>query len=812
MLSCAIVATSLPIQKTTVKAQTIIGMPDTQAASQFYVELSRVQIEKQNEGGDDPYFAVIGFRSRYRTPNSTETKWNEEYFNECAQTTCEVGSDMHVGDNAFVSPGMGRVSFPNVGLFSFNDLTYGKFPEVMGALIIAMESDACGWDVPKAAFKAARDTLQQKLKELIEEGGLNPTNLDKAALAGIGDAIKSNALNAAKDKVKSNIDLLCAVDPEDFIDYHFFLYSPVVPSIGQYIPTSSDSKMSWGIVDDKANRIHEWEISGGNPIVFEGDDAKWSATVIVGVNPDVPVTPVWPKATQTISKVFLPIVDQSAIGPRYVYTDTTVSVLQYNVQFLTPWNEGALPGHWPNTDDRAQSIAKAIACYDIVGLNETINDVRRATLLKTMNEAATSCGKPKLMPGASYIASLDGPDVPKLNLSTLKDVLDSVVAIRQRPAREQGMPIAGNEVTLISRFPIMDTNTHIYQARANEDSLAAKGVLHARVQTGPNPSDQLDVFVTHLQSGDDDAQLSQIHELAIFMAEHTNPNRPALLLGDFNIDGLTVKQSEPAYSYLINTLGLLKSGVMLNDIGKNLSTGTNEKRDERIDYIFASPNGFLTGKAPVRVRLFDGNGWGTLSDHAGVEAELTLRKTSLIPPSLRPDLVVDKVEVSPSGIRLTIQNIGDAPVVPGENFWVDIYLNPRVAPTSVNQTWQDMGEYGSAWAVVSSAFPLPPGGRLVLELFDHYYAPTFSRYPEFIPTGSVVYAQVDSAKKASGFGGVLEHHEENNLAYNNIVSITTSVDISTGNWISQSVSPVLTTTGIPAVTAETQLADSTPRQ
>jgi hypothetical protein len=151
-------------------------------------------------------------------------------------------------------------------------------------------------------------------------------------------------------------------------------------------------------------------------------------------------------------------------------------------------------------------------------------------------------------------------------------------------------------------------------------------------------------------------------------------------------------------------------------------------------------------------------------------------------------------------------------VVPGENFWVDIYLNPRVAPTSVNQTWQDMGEYGSAWAVGSSAFPLPPGGRLVLELFDHYYAPTFSRYPEFIPAGSVVYAQVDSAKKASGFGGVLEHHEENNLAYNNIVSITTSVDISTGNWISQSVSPVLTTTGIPAVTAETQLADSTPRQ
>ncbi|MBC7317168.1 MAG: DUF11 domain-containing protein, partial [Chloroflexi bacterium] len=52
-----------------------------------------------------------------------------------------------------------------------------------------------------------------------------------------------------------------------------------------------------------------------------------------------------------------------------------------------------------------------------------------------------------------------------------------------------------------------------------------------------------------------------------------------------------------------------------------------------------------------------------------------------------PNLVVERIVATETGIQVDVRNIGDAPVYQG--FWVDLYVNPPVAPTRVNQIWND---------------------------------------------------------------------------------------------------------------------------
>jgi uncharacterized repeat protein (TIGR01451 family) len=114
--------------------------------------------------------------------------------------------------------------------------------------------------------------------------------------------------------------------------------------------------------------------------------------------------------------------------------------------------------------------------------------------------------------------------------------------------------------------------------------------------------------------------------------------------------------------------------------------------------------------------------------------------------AVAPDLVV--VDIAPDGTGMTIQNQGDAPAT--DDFWVDLYVNPTVPPTGVNQTWQSQGGGGIVWGVT---YDLAPGETLVLDLGSPYYVPSRSNF------GGTI---------AAGYGAVLENHEIVGGAYNNI--------------------------------------------
>jgi endonuclease/exonuclease/phosphatase family metal-dependent hydrolase len=313
---------------------------------------------------------------------------------------------------------------------------------------------------------------------------------------------------------------------------------------------------------------------------------------------------------------------------------TPLRIASYNVQFVTPdlpllgrllreW-----PGHKPNVTARAEAIATRLACFDIVALQETINDRRRREMFERLESAGRACGKLSRLPSGRMFEFVDGPDLPE----------DST-----------WLPLVGNELALASRLPVVATGGHIYGHAADEDRLAAKGVLHARLARAA--ADPIDVFVTHLQAGAEHGAVrrGQLEELAAFIRRKVNGAAPVLVLGDFNVRGSLVDRQDPGsdYRFLVQKLnaGVAPRRVVDMWLATNtddpetasgtkprvLADGTLRPHEERVDYVFVAGSGAV----PEWTRLdffasdlvVDGAPVGNLSDHAAVLAEIAWRRS-----------------------------------------------------------------------------------------------------------------------------------------------------------------------------------------
>ncbi|MCB9422808.1 MAG: tandem-95 repeat protein [Ardenticatenaceae bacterium] len=139
-----------------------------------------------------------------------------------------------------------------------------------------------------------------------------------------------------------------------------------------------------------------------------------------------------------------------------------------------------------------------------------------------------------------------------------------------------------------------------------------------------------------------------------------------------------------------------------------------------------------------------------------------------------PDLVVESLVVLSSGgvdgsagdFELVIRNVGTALVT--AEFWVDVYVDPRVVPTAVNQTWSIVGTQGLVWGVTADVLPIKPGESLTLTLASATYKPDLSFVKWPLAANASIYAQVDSVGADNDTGAVLEIHEIRSEPYNNI--------------------------------------------
>lgn len=143
------------------------------------------------------------------------------------------------------------------------------------------------------------------------------------------------------------------------------------------------------------------------------------------------------------------------------------------------------------------------------------------------------------------------------------------------------------------------------------------------------------------------------------------------------------------------------------------------------------------------------------------------------------DLIVQSMSATPGGVQVVIKNIGPGSVTTEQEFWVDVYINPNKAPTSVNEIWEKISSQGMVWGVTASALPLEPGETLTLTSGDQHYWPSLSHFNVPIPAGALIYAQVDSAHSDTDYGGVMETHEKISGYYNNISGpLITTTDLS----------------------------------
>jgi endonuclease/exonuclease/phosphatase family metal-dependent hydrolase len=288
-----------------------------------------------------------------------------------------------------------------------------------------------------------------------------------------------------------------------------------------------------------------------------------------------------------------------------------LTVASYNVQLAMPelpllsWLLREPPGHKPNVAVRAAAIGAALACFDVVALQETVNDRRRAEIEAALQRHGQHCGKPRRLGASRSFALLSGPPLPD---------------------HAGLLPMFDDELALASRLPIVASEALSFTDAAREDAFVAKGVLHARLRRAEG--DELDVYVSHLQAGREHAAVrrNQIAELAAFVRATAATHGPVLVMGDLNLGGGAQDRADPAseYNHLMATLDAAAGPRRFVDLWlathlkdpetasgtkpRVLADGSLRPRERRIDYL-------LLAGAPL----------GDLSDHAAVIAEILWR-------------------------------------------------------------------------------------------------------------------------------------------------------------------------------------------
>lgn len=286
----------------------------------------------------------------------------------------------------------------------------------------------------------------------------------------------------------------------------------------------------------------------------------------------------------------------------------TFRVISYNVQFLP--GIAAVANKRKETPYRARTIGEKLREYDIIGFNEVFDDSARKLLLKQFQTAW----------GSAYQAVL----APK-------------------PDKNRFM----GGVAIVTRFPLLDSHAWVYTVSSSPekyglgaDGFAAKGVVHARIgrpgPPGQPPTDYVDIFSTHLEAREDELRPQQYKELADFVAQHSSPDHPVLILGDMNTRGEAEYQRDPnsTYHLMMNTYQAGRGAPPLVDVwlthGQGHGGTTDQESSEtghRIDYLLLSNptrQERLIVKS-IHVNPFQDPRVGALSDHSAVEAQIEWR-------------------------------------------------------------------------------------------------------------------------------------------------------------------------------------------
>lgn len=169
----------------------------------------------------------------------------------------------------------------------------------------------------------------------------------------------------------------------------------------------------------------------------------------------------------------------------------------------------------------------------------------------------------------------------------------SVSEISERQLRSSGL------ITISNDFTISKVGFHKYNAESGEDKLVGKGALLTRANVGFGPS-MLDVYSTHLNAGNLSVKFVQFLELIQFIDSTRQPNNPAILVGDLNLNSYASER----YSF-VNLIAPSTAGAPSSLFWDALRLGDGISYNEFIE-VFNS--------LPATVRTFVSGFNGTINE------------------------------------------------------------------------------------------------------------------------------------------------------------------------------------------------------
>ncbi len=138
-----------------------IGLAQSQPST-VLLRLDSVRLDRVDDlTGDDPYFCIVHFRSTPGSPGSTQVGVTDCFDDNWALDSPE-------GRQIAIPGRMGSVLFDNVRLVSPSEVVAGVQPEIIGAVVIAMESDGTPFSSVRDNMRLVQTTLHNQLISIVE--------------------------------------------------------------------------------------------------------------------------------------------------------------------------------------------------------------------------------------------------------------------------------------------------------------------------------------------------------------------------------------------------------------------------------------------------------------------------------------------------------------------------------------------------------------------------------------------------------------------------------------------------------------------
>lgn len=192
-------------------------------------------VQAQEDGflqnGDEPYVATVQWRVIPGEVGSTEVSF--------LGNLQELGSGMDDGDSATIPASMGAASFPDVQVSSLQQVANGQLPELVGTVMVVIESDLTPWGSINSLMNDVEAALAIELQTQIEP----LTILDLTNPAIVAAALSTAAANveaAVTPGIWDSILLWLGSlgNPDDVIGIGFTVWIGAGGALGAFIEAS----------------------------------------------------------------------------------------------------------------------------------------------------------------------------------------------------------------------------------------------------------------------------------------------------------------------------------------------------------------------------------------------------------------------------------------------------------------------------------------------------------------------------------------------------------------------------------------------